>query len=170
MLSLNSHLVNQGYLNCLRRSCTLANFTYNSHRRITSIHLHHIIMVTILSIILIFIWGEIIGWRVGIICQLSKPFLLIIPLSKRLCSIVILAQTCMILISLNMPHLVVINWRYRSFWVYNTWPHRPSPFISRDFTLSYAFFDSSLALANPSSLFGAWVNINLTYDFISERV
>lgn len=104
--------------------------------------------------------------------QLSNSILLVIPISKRLYSIIVLCQCCMILISLNMPHFIVINRWNRPFWVYNTWPNRSTSFslISYSHALSIIFFDSALALAYPPSLFATWININLAYDFVTERI
>ena len=102
-------------------------------------------------------------------CQLTDS--LVIPISKRLDSMVILTQCCIILISLYMPYLIVINRWHRPFWVHNTWPHRSSPLIpSCSLALFIIFFDSALALAYPPSLFRTRINIYLPNDFVAERV
>jgi hypothetical protein len=75
----------------------------------------------------------------------------------------------MILVSLNMPHLIVIygwDWPFR---VDYAWPHRNCS-ISISFIHYIIFIDSALALADSSSLFGTRIDVNLADDLITERV
>ena len=75
----------------------------------------------------------------------------------------------MILVSLNMPHLIVIygwDWPFR---VNYAWPHRNCT-ISISFIHYIIFIDSALALADSSSFFGTRIDVNLADDLITERI
>jgi len=100
--------------------------------------------------------------------QLTNSVLLI-AISKRLNSIVMLCKWSMILISLYMPHLIVIYRWHRPFRVHDTWPHRTRS-ISIRFSLPIIFIDSTFAFANPPSFFPTWIDINLPNDLVTERV
>lgn len=101
--------------------------------------------------------------------QLTNSILLIVAISKRLYSVVMLCKCSMILISLYMPHLIVIYRWHRPFRVYDTWPHRTRS-ISIRFILPIIFINSTFALADPPSFFPTRIDINLPNDLVTERV